>query len=179
MVFMILSDIDIKKKIKQGMLVVEPISDIGPGTIDLTLGTDFKIFKHIERPMIDLKDKSEYVEELKEEKFFIIHPGEFVLGITKEMIKLPTDLIGFLKSRASLTRLGILVYSTMGVVHPGFSGKLTLEIANYGRFPVKLFPEMKICQIVFAQMSSACEKTYDGKYSDSEKPEASKIFKEF
>ncbi len=176
---MILSDVDIKKKIEQGELVIEPLPEIGPGTVDLKLGSDFKVFKQIEKPMIDLKDKSEYTEQIKENDFFVVHPGEFVLGVTKEALKLPADLIGFLKSRASLTRLGILVHSTMGVVHPGFSGKLTLEIANYGRFPVKIYPEMKICQIVFAQMTSACEKTYNGKYSDSKKPEASKIFREF
>jgi dCTP deaminase len=79
---------------------------------------------------------------------FVLHPGRFVLASTLEWIKLPGNYAAFVVGKSTLGRRGIIIETAAGV-HPGFSGCLTLEIANVGEIPVKLFAGMLICQLFF------------------------------
>ena len=79
---------------------------------------------------------------------FVLHPGRFVLASTLEWIKLPSTFAAFVVGKSTLGRRGIIIETAAGV-HPGFSGCLTLEIANVGEIPVKLFAGMLICQLFF------------------------------
>ena len=76
---------------------------------------------------------------------FVLHPHSFVLGITMEWIRLPKDKAGYVTSRSSWGRRGLIIATATGV-HPGFSGCLTLELANAGKIPIALYPGMAICQ---------------------------------
>jgi dCTP deaminase len=78
--------------------------------------------------------------------YFVLHPGRFVLGSTLEWIKLPTKYAAYVVGKSTLGRRGIVIETAAGV-HPGFSGCLTLEIANVGEIPVKLIAGMLICQL--------------------------------
>jgi len=184
---MILSDRDIKEYLKSGKLKVEnmenPDVQIQPSGIDLRLGNTFRIFKNMSIPFIDTKSPIEnYTEaiEIEEDKPFIIHPGEFVLGIIKEYIKVPNDLVGTVDGRTSLGRLGINIHATSAGINPGWEGFLTLEISNCGKIPVALYPGMRICKMSFAKLSSEAERPYKvDKYKSPAIPEESKIFKEF
>ncbi|MFH1126728.1 MAG: dCTP deaminase [archaeon] len=182
---MVLSDRDIKKRLIKGDLIIKGIdidTQVGPSSVDLRLGNRFRMFKMSDHPMIDPKDyndelinkwtdKDTLVEECSYTRLyisgkpFIIHPGEFVLASLKEYISIPSDLVGRLEGRSSLGRLGLMVHSTAGYVDPGFRGHLTLELANVGKLPVKLYPGMRICQIVFQDMSSPAERPYGTKAS--------------
>ncbi len=64
---------------------------------------------------------------------FILQPGDFVLGITFEWLKLPSDLAGFVTGKSKWGRRGLIVETAAGI-HPGFCGCLTLEIGNVGPF---------------------------------------------
>ncbi len=184
---MILSDKDIKSYLAEGKLEIEPLTNpeqqIQPSSVDLILSNEFRVFEHTEKAFIDpLKDGGleEYTRLKKvEDGPFIIHPGQFVLGSTKERVKIPYDLVGRLEGRSSLGRLGIVVHSTAGYVDPGFYGTLTLEIGNMGNMPVALYPGMRVCQLTLVKMSSEPERTYDkkpdAKYLGQKSPEASKI----
>ncbi|WP_342362617.1 dCTP deaminase [Terrarubrum flagellatum] len=77
---------------------------------------------------------------------FVVHPGRFVLASTLEWIRIPAHLTAYVVGKSSLGRRGIIIETAAGV-HPGFSGCLTLEIANVGEVPVQLTPGMNICQI--------------------------------
>ena len=184
---MILSDRDIKEYLKSGKLKVENMEDpekqIQPSGIDLRLGNNFRVFKNMSIPFIDTKAPVEnYTEpiEIPDEKPFIIHPGEFVLGIIKEYVKLPCDLVGTVDGRTSLGRLGINIHATSAGINPGWEGFLTLEISNIGKLPVALYPGMRICKMSFTKLSSEAEKPYQtDKYKCPSVPEESKIFKEF
>lgn len=79
---------------------------------------------------------------------FILHPGDFVLGITFEWLKLPPDLAGFVTGKSKWGRRGLIIETAAGI-HPGFCGCLTLEIGNVGPIPIPLIPGMEICQIFF------------------------------
>lgn len=166
---MILSDKSIKEELKKGTVIISGVVDnqIGPCSVDLSLDNAFKVFKHADITHVDPKNINR--EELMSETFkednkpFIIHPGEFVLGSTVERVKVPNYLVGRLDGRSSWGRLGIIVHSTAGSVQPGWNGKLTLEIANISKLPVALYPGVKICQISFQQLTTPADEAYHQK----------------
>jgi len=184
----ILSDRDIKKYLKQDKIVIEGLEDeqIGSSSVDLKLGNKFRVFRYSEMTHIDPREEySEHLTnlyEMPDDKPFIIHPGEFILANTKEYIKLPDDLIARMDGRSSWGRLGIVIHSTAGSVHPGFEGQLTLEITNLSKVPVKLWPGSRICQLTFETLSSPSEQPYNkrksSKYLKQKGPGISKISKE-
>ncbi len=184
----ILSDRDIKKHLKESKIVIEGLEEdqIGSSSVDLKLGSQFRVFRHSEMTHIDPRknDTSHLTTlyEMEEDKPFIIHPGEFILANTKEYIKLPDFLIARMDGRSSWGRLGIVIHSTAGSVHPGFEGQLTLEITNLSKVPVKLWPGSKICQLTFETLSSPSENPYNkrksSKYLKQKGPNVSKISEE-
>lgn len=185
---MILSDKDIKRYLKEGKLKIEPLDEehIQGACVDLSLGNEFRIFKVISTPYIDPKlpvDGYTEVFKTSDDKPFVLHPGEFVLGCVKEYIKMPEDLMGIVDGRSSLGRLGVVVHATAAGINPGWEGIFTLEITNIGKMPVALYPGMKICKLVLHKLSSKAEKPYykqkDVKYQKQTRIEESKIFREF
>mgnify|MGYP001608189166 CR=1 FL=1 len=186
----VLSDRDIKRALKEGKISIQPdVSEeqINPSSVDLRLGNQFRVFKHAEVTHIDQRntssaDKIMKLIEIEPSTPFIIHPGEFVLGINHEYIKVPDDLVGRLDGKSSWGRLGIVIHSTAGTVDPGFEGRLTLEIANISKVPVCLYPGSRICKVTFDTLSSPSEVPYnmrkDAKYLKQMGPEASKMTKE-
>jgi dCTP deaminase len=89
---------------------------------------------------------------------FVLHPGRFVLACTLEWVKLPGNFAAFVVGKSTLGRRGIIIETAAGV-HPGFSGCLTLEIANVGEIPVKLFAGMSICQLFFHRLEGEPKST--------------------
>ncbi len=184
---MILSDRDILKKIEKGELGIKPFdpSNVQPSTVDLKLDSKLRVFDNWKMGIVDLKEEKDYskVVEVGEEGF-VIHPGEFILGSTVEKVSLPRDLAAKLEGRSSLGRLGLVIHATAGYVDPGFSGFLTLEISNISRMPIRVYPEMRIAQICFFNMSSPVKNPYGSKevgskYQGQKGPTSSLIFKDF
>jgi len=181
---MILPDHEIRKYLEEGRLAIEPLEDrekqIQAAWVDLRLGSEFKVFKHTDEAFIDSRNPKEYTREHKcNGRPFILHPGEFVLGITKERIRIPSDLAGYVDGRSSLGRLGVTAHITSGWVDPGFSGRLVLEISNLGKMPVTLHPGMRMCKLILMKLNSPAEKPYDqretSKYRDQDAVEQSRI----
>ena len=187
---MILSDGDIKKQIEEGRIVVtSPGNDhdanIHASSMDFRLGKYFKLYKHTKFPVLDpLKMQSfegltDLIEITSPEEPFIVHPGDFVLGVTLESVKLPDDLVARVEGRSSLGRLGIIVHSTAGFIDAGFEGTITLEITNINRVPVALYPGMRVCQLAFETMSSPAQVPYSkkksSKYQGQSLPEESRL----
>jgi dCTP deaminase len=115
---------------------------------------------------------------------FVLHPGEFVLGSTLEVVSIPDDLAARLEGKSSLGRLGLLTHSTAGFVDPGFSGHITLELSNVANLPITLWPGMKIGQLCLFQLSSAAEHSYGSavygsRYQDQRGPTPSRSFRNF
>ena len=108
-------------------------------------------------------DATVLIESKDEEDPFIVQPGEFILGVTMEKIKLADDLVARVEGRSSLGRLGIIIHSTAGFIDAGFEGTITLEITNINHIPVALYPGMRVCQLAFEQMSSKALVPYSQK----------------
>ena len=162
---MLLSDRDIAAEIKAGRVQVEPFDQkmIQPSSVDVRLDRFFRVFENhryeVIDPSIEQPDLTREVAVTPDEHF-ILHPGEFVLASTYEVITLPEDIAGRLEGKSSLGRLGLLTHSTAGFIDPGFSGHITLELSNVANLPVKLYPGMKIGQLCLIKLSSAAEHPY-------------------
>ena len=186
---MILPDHEIKKLLKEGRLVIEPLDDpetqIQPNGVDVRLGNEFRVFRIISTPFIDTRQETkDYTERLilEDDKPFIIHPGEFVLASLKEYIRMPDDLMGSVDGKSSLGRLGIAIHATSASINPGWEGRFVLEITNMGKMPVALYPNMRIAKLVLHKLSSPCERPYnvrkDCKYNKQDSISESRIYKE-
>jgi dCTP deaminase len=161
----LLSDRDILAELDSGRIRLEPLdrSMVQPSSIDFRLDRFFRVFENHRYPHIDpAADQSDLtrVVEPQEDEPFILHPGEFVLGSTYEVVTLPDDLAARVEGKSSLGRLGLLTHATAGFVDPGFSGHVTLELANVATLPIKLYPGMKIGQLCFFRLSSPAEHPY-------------------
>ena len=186
---MLLSDRDIKAEIASGRVGVDPYADamIQPSSIDVRLDRWFRVFEnhrypHID-PSVEQPDLTRLIEPEGDEPF-ILHPGEFVLGSTYEVISLPDDIAARVEGKSSLGRLGLLTHATAGFVDPGFSGHVTLELANVATLPIKLYPGMKIGQFCFFRLSSPSEHPYGSakygsRYQGQRGPTPSRSFQNF
>ncbi len=162
---MLLSDRDIKADVEAKRIALDPFEPemVQPSSIDVRLDRFFRVFEnhrypHID-PAADQPDLTRMVEPEGDEPF-ILHPGEFVLGSTYEVVTLPDDVAARLEGKSSLGRLGLLTHSTAGFIDPGFSGHVTLELSNVATLPIKLWPGMKIGQLCFFRLSSPSEHPY-------------------
>lgn len=188
---MILSDRDIKNAITTKRVHITPKPDfatqLGSCALDLRLGKVYRVFDHSRTPYIDpqnAKTLQGVTTEItvKDGEAFTLHPGEFILAVTEEYIRMPDDLAGRLEGRSSIGRLGVVVHSTAATIDAGFRGNITLELANMGRIPVMLYPGMRICSISFEELSSPALTPYykkkSAKYVGQKAPDASKISEE-
>src|SRR5215207_8459549 len=110
---------------------------IQPSSIDVRLDRYFRLFDNHKYPFIDpAEDQPEltHLIDVRPDEAFILHPGEFVLGL--------------------------LTHSTAGFIDPGFTGHVTLELSNVATLPIKLWPGMKIGQLCFFDLSSPAEHPY-------------------
>jgi dCTP deaminase len=161
----LLSDRDIRAELAAGRVILDPFDPqmVQPSSVDVRIDKYFRIFEnhlypHID-PAVEQPDLTREVQPEGEEPF-ILHPGEFVLASTYEIITLPDDVAGRLEGKSSLGRLGLLTHSTAGWIDPGFSGHVTLELSNVATLPIKLWPGMKIGQLCLFRTSSPSEHPY-------------------
>lgn len=185
----ILSDRTIKEELAAGRIVIDPLDEacIQPSSVDLHIDRFFRVFRNHTMGFIDVKQNLEDLTELveiAEHEMFILHPGEFVLGSTKERVGLPDDLVARLEGKSSLGRLGLLIHSTAGFVDAGWDGQLTLELSNVANLPITLYPNMKIGQISFIRMTTAADNPYGSgavgsKYQGQRGPIPSRYWENF
>ncbi|MEI2716522.1 MAG: dCTP deaminase [Candidatus Nanopelagicales bacterium] len=162
---MLLSDRDIRAEVADGRVAIDPFSEdmIQPSSVDVRLDKYFRVFENHRYPHIDPAEEQPDLTRLVEaeaEEPFILHPGEFVLASTLEVVTLPDDVAGRLEGKSSLGRLGLLTHSTAGFIDPGFSGHVTLELSNVATLPIKLWPGMKIGQLCLFRLSSPADHPY-------------------
>ena len=185
---MILSDKDLRARLYIGDLKIEPLGDperqIQPASVDLRLADEFLVYKPAQIACLDprvpetLHAATERVV-VPEGDAFILHPGEFALGSTVERVTIPSDLVARVDGRSSVGRLAIVVHATAGFIDPGFEGQVTLELSNLGRIPVRLYPGMRIAQVVLQQLTSPVARPYGAsrgsRYHGQSGPQASRL----
>lgn len=126
-------------------------------SIDVRLGQWFKVARRPKLAALPLNTAREQqlATETAHETMFlpltedlVIHPGDFVLGITLEFVGLPNDLMASVEGKSRPGRVGLLV-ATATTVGPGFHGSIVLELVNAGQVPLLIRPGTGIAQLVF------------------------------
>jgi dCTP deaminase len=165
---------EIEKALKNKLIKIEPLdkSQIGPGSIDLTLGNNFRVFKK-QSKIYHIKQESHFHDitkavHVKDGGYIVIKPGEMILGITKEKISLADTISGRLEGRSRFARFGLAVHVTAGFMQPGISNHQALEIVNMGHGPLALYPGTRICQFIFEKCDGHAK--YQGRFVKQVKP---------
>ena len=162
---MLLSDHDILHQVQTGSILLEPWDStmVQPASVDVRLDKFFRVFENHRYPHIDPSAEQPGLTRLVEPPVgepFVLHPGEFALASTYELVTLGKAVAARLEGKSSLGRLGLLTHSTAGFIDPGFSGHVTLELSNMATLPIMLWPGMKIGQLCFFGLSSPADFPY-------------------
>lgn len=192
---MVLQDAELVKRLTEEDLskrivitpLIDPAKQIGPSSIDVSLGGNFKVPVTSQIPAIDPSDPElvqRYLRSIEVSfgECFYLHPGEFVLASTLEFIRVPSDLACRIEGRSSWGRLGLLVHATAGFVDPGYSGSLTFELFNAGKLPIALKLGMYMAQLCFFHLDGNPWRPYNkrpgSKYNNSLFAEGSRIWQD-
>jgi dCTP deaminase len=185
----ILSDRTIREELAAGRITIDPFDPamVQPSSVDVRLDHYFRVFLNHTMPVIDVKKDLEELTRLvdiDDDRAFILHPGEFVLGSTFERVAVPDDMVARIEGKSSLGRLGLLIHSTAGFIDAGFDGHITLELSNVANLPITLYPGMKIGQISFLRMTTAADVPYGSgdlksKYQGQRGPTPSRYWENF
>jgi dCTP deaminase len=143
---MILSAKTIREELRRVPLRIEPFHE---RTVHPETGTSYGI------------TLSGYDVRVREEVELM--PGHFMIASILEYIQMPLDLVGFVKDKSSLARLGLAVQNT--VIEAGWRGYLTLELSHHGRDRLRLPAGSPVAQIMFLRIDQPTE-GYQGKYND-------------
>ena len=140
-----------------------------------SVGYDLRLYPEIREyypehslDVIDPKNFNKTPTVFKDCKEYILDPNSWVLGRSLEYISMPKDVFAIALGKSTYARCGIFVNVTP--LEPGWKGYLTIEIANLGKFPVKLYCNEGILQLVLFKVDT-CEVTYDsrnGKYQNQQ-----------
>lgn len=163
---------EIVKRLQNGRLTVSPIlsqRQLGPCSIDLRMGTVVLLARagaqsHVnpEAYLREARAPSDHDtirdKKQKHERFdipfqnsFLLHPGKLALVPTLEWVRLPVDLQGVVTARSSWAREGLSI-ATATIINPGYTGIVTLELANLGEVPIRLHPGLRLAQIAFYEL---------------------------
>jgi len=185
-----LSDTDILRRLERGDLAIDPLdlaTQLQPASVDLCLGSDFIVW---EAPhsnaivsgagVIDMRDVpgASMMRRVTDDRF-VIWPGQFVLGTTRERVRLPLDVAARVEGRSSIGRLGLCVHVTAGFIDPGFDGEITLEIYNFNPRPIRLHAGARVAQLVFSNLETPSPRGYQGKYQGQRGATASRLARDF
>jgi dCTP deaminase len=162
----------------RGLVVIpEPslieLEKSGDASVTLRLGRWFLALRQSSHPYFDVVPGQSEARSSRKyfvpfNQVFVLHPGRFVLASTLEWLKFPPTLGGYVGGKSTWARRGLIIETAAGV-HPGFSGCLTLELANVGEVPLQIRPGMKICQ-VFVHSVSGGEHSSSGPLTARRRP---------
>jgi dCTP deaminase len=187
---MVLTGLEILEQIKLGNIFVSDFDQkrLNPNSYNLRLHNELKIYdfdqiKYQQKDpsyqgmaILDMKMKHPTKTIIIPEDGIILYPNILYLGRTVEL----TKTVGFcpqIEGRSSIGRLGIDIHKTAGWGDDGFENYWTLEIAV--THPVKIYPFVNICQIIYMKTFGDATMKYKGKYQKTGDIDGSKIYEEF
>ncbi|MBI3770676.1 MAG: dCTP deaminase [Deltaproteobacteria bacterium] len=168
---MILTHDVILREIAAGRIAIDPFTpdQVGPASIDLHLGDEIRVMLN-GAPVLELDENADYrafTEVRPLDGRYVLAPGETIHGITRERIRLPPDVGGWLEGRSRFARLGLMIHVTAGFVAPGIDNRQVLEMSNVAGRPLAIHAGIRLCQIVLQRAEG--EATYRGRFADQMK----------
>lgn len=171
---MILSGKEIKRQFDKNIFI-DPFNEkqLNPNSYNLRLHNKLLVYKE---DTLDMKQPNPAVELIIPEDGLLLKPGELYLGRTVEHTR-TLNYVPMLEGRSSIGRLGLFVHITAGFGDVGFSGFWTLEI--FCIKPIRVYPNIEICQLYFHSIEGAHELYKSGKYQDNQGIQPSLLYKDF
>src|SRR5262245_11039599 len=163
---MILTRDVILREIAAGRVAIEPFdaSQVGPASIDLHLGNEIRV---MEGPpdVVAVTEEADYraitrVQPLDDP--YVLRPGETIHAITRERLRLPGDIAGWLEGRSRYARLGLMIHVTSGFVAPGVTSRQVLEMSNVAGRPLAIHAGVAVCQVVLQRCEGSA--VYAGRF---------------
>jgi dCTP deaminase len=167
---MILTGDVIRREIAAGRLVIEPLLEdqIGPASIDLHLGDQIRVMAG-KPDVVEVTEDADYrtITEVRTlDAPYVLKPGETIHGITRERLRLPPDIAGWLEGRSRYARLGLMIHVTSGFVAPGVESRQVLEMSNVAKRPLAIHAGVRVCQIVLQRCEGSA--VYAGRFKTQE-----------
>lgn len=171
-----LTDAEFRKLASEGCPIVTPFNEsfVRPASLDLRLGCIEYKYKFEEYSLGQEISESDYEKSHFEN--LELTPGSAAFVGIEEEIRIPTDCIGFIFARSSITRLGLIIQPTY--MNPGYSGRMPLTIINNTAFRVRLVPRVRVAQLLCARLNFPPVLSYaesDGSKYVGENVSASKL----
>ena len=168
---MILTRDVIMREIAEGRLALDPFvpDQVGPASIDLHLGDEIRVMEG-GPPVIELDEHADYRTVTRVHPLdtpYVLRPGETIHGITRERIRLPPDVGGWLEGRSRYARLGLMIHVTSGFVAPGVDNRQVLEMSNVAGRPLAVRAGIRLCQIVLQRAEGRA--IYAGRFADQQR----------
>jgi len=157
----------ILRELESGRLAIEPLDleQVGPASVDLTLGDEIRVIES-GRALIEIRDETDYRDHTSVRQLdgpFVLESGATIHGITRERVRMPTDMVGFLEGRSRFARLGLMIHVTSALVQPGVDNHQVLEMGNISGHPLVIHAGVRVCQLVL--MRAEGQASYTGRFS--------------
>ncbi len=173
---MILGRKAILELMRSGDIAIDPFEEnaLGPASYDIALSSKFRIFDRYDE-FLDIRDDSfdpavfGDVVDTEGDPIEIL-PGQLVLGMSVERITLSNRVMGWISGRSRFARAGLLVHVSSNLIQPGVSNHQILEIVNLAPRPIRLWPGVRIAQVVFEEVRGAEEGKVDRRYFTQSSP---------
>lgn len=104
----------------------------------------------------DLTIKELVTAEGKITKEYVLPAQGIVKVISKEVVRLPADVIGYVLVKTQLCNEGVLALN-IGIVDPGFDGPLQSALINFGKADVPLLTGDVFSRVSFHALSPGAE----------------------
>ncbi len=171
---MILTGSEINARIG-GDIIIDPFNErfLNPNSYNLCLHNELLVYEEI---VLDMRRPNRFRRYTIPPEGFILNPHQLYLGRTKERTE-TQNLVPMLEGRSSVGRLGLFVDVTAGFGDVGFCGYWTLEM--FAVQPVRIYPDVPICQIFYHTISGEVTKYQSDKYQNNQDIQPSLLFKEF
>jgi len=142
-------------------------AQVRPASVDLPLASSFRVFRKVHE-IVDVNEHTDYrvftdKVDISERDHILIMPGETILGITRERLRLGPGLCGWLEGRSRFARLGLMVHISAPFMGPGIDSQQVLEMSNFGPAPLAVHPGTAICQFIFQTLDG--EENYQGRFA--------------
>ena len=171
---MILSGQEIKKHMGKE-IIIEPFDEkrINPNSYNLSLAGELLVY---DNHVLDMKEPNPVSRIIIPEDGLLLEPNRLYLGRTNEYTS-TSRYVPMLEGRSSTGRLGLFIHVTAGFGDIGFSGYWPLEI--FCVQPVRIYPNVEICQIYYHDIDGEYELYKSGKYQNNTGIQPSLMYKDF
>ena len=170
---MILSGSEIKRRLGDD-INIDPFDErkLNPNSYNLTLHHEIMTYEEV---VLDMRKPNRVRRLTIPETGLVLSPNQLYLGRTVERTE-THNLVPMIEGRSSVGRLGLFVHVTAGFGDVGFCGYWTLEM--FAVQPVKIYPNVPICQIFYHQITGDIVEYESEKYQNNTDIQPSLLFRE-